>query len=297
MRLLVTGSGGLLGSAVVGAAARRYEVYSAFSEHEPSVGTPVKLDITDREKVGQALDRAKPDAIVHAAALTDVDRCEKDRDLATQVNETATAHLAGIAEKMGAYFLYVSTDYVFDGEKGMYREDDQTGPINFYGVTKLRGEESVKAAGGESSVARASVVYGSRPASGKVNFALWVVDSLRNNKEIKVLKDQYVSPTLNTDMAGLILAAVERRATGTFHLAGRSRLSRFEFATALADSMGLDKSLIEPVSIGEMKWLAMRPKDSSLDVSKASTVLGMKPATIEEALSELGRSLDAARPR
>ena len=291
MKVLVTGAGGLLGSAVASLASEKHEVFAAFNQHFPACGTPVKLDLLDGERTSAAVVKVKPDAIVHSAALSDVDRCEGDRDLAERVNHNATTTLSKSAKRAGAFFLYVSTDYVFDGARGMYREEDQTNPINLYGLTKLRGEQAVEASGAEFCIARASVIYGARPAAGKVNFALWLIENLRRGEHIRVLRDQHVSPTLNLSFAEMILEALERKQTGIFHMAGASRVSRYDFAVALADAFGLDSSLVEPVTMDEMKWVAKRPRDSSLDVSKTASFLSEKPLFLPEALLKLKHAL------
>jgi dTDP-4-dehydrorhamnose reductase len=294
LKLLVTGAGGLLGSEVARLASSRHIVYSAFNEHPPSDGRQVKLNLLDSDAILVVVSNTRPDAVIHSAALTDVDKCEREHDIATKINEEATKVLSDSARRVGAFFLYVSTDYVFDGNKGMYAENDKTNPVNFYGLTKLRGEESVRSSGAEFCIARGSVIYGARPAAGKANFALWVVEKLRNGERVKVLKDQYVSPTLNQSMADMILEAVERKVTGTFHMAGASRVSRYEFALALADVLGLDGSLIEPALMEEMHWPATRPMDSSLDVSKVSSSLKSKPLLLSDALSKLRQGIDKA---
>jgi dTDP-4-dehydrorhamnose reductase len=291
LKLLITGAGGLLGSAVTTSAVRKYEVYSAFNIHPPTGGTPIKLELLDTEQIGSMVKTTKPDAIIHAAALTDVDKCEREHDLADKVNHEATAVLSEAAKMVGAYLLYVSTDYVFDGTKGMYKEEDKTGPVDYYGLTKLRGEQSVKASGAEHCIARGSVVYGARPAAGKANFALWLIDRLRNGQRIRVLEDQYVCPTINLSFAQMILEATERRLTGTFHLAGATRVSRYEFAKALAETLDLDSDLLEPVLMKDMNWTAKRPRDSSLDVSKASSMLRAKPLPLSKALQTLKQAM------
>jgi dTDP-4-dehydrorhamnose reductase len=292
LKLLVTGAGGLLGSAVALLATSRHTVYSAFNEHLPLEGKQVKLNLLDSDAILTVMKNMRPNAVIHSAALTDVDKCEREHDIATKINEKATKTLSDSAKRVGAFFLYVSSDYVFDGNKGSYKENDKTNPVNFYGLTKLRGEESVRSSGVEFCIARGSVIYGARPAAGKANFALWVADKLRNGERVKVLKDQYVSPTLNQSMADMILEAVERRLTGTFHLAGASRVSRYEFAVALADVLGIDGSLIEPAQMKDMHWPAKRPRDSSLDVSKANSTLKSKPLLLSDAMSKLKLSID-----
>ena len=288
MKLLVTGASGLLGTRICQLATKQnYEVYSAHSQHRPQFGIPIKLDITDGAALRQVFDKTKPDVVVHSAALSDVDRCEEEKDLAWKINVESTSNIAQLCHKHNCFLVYVSTDYVFNGEKGNYKETEQTAPINNYGLTKLKGEEEVQKSGAEYCIARASVIYGSNPAAGKVNFALWLLEKLRKKEEAKTVIDQWNSPTFNTNLAEMVLEILERRITGTFHLAGATRLSRYELAQNIAETFNLDKSFLRPTSSKEMQWLAKRPKDASLNVHKAEETLACKPLQISEALSRL----------
>jgi dTDP-4-dehydrorhamnose reductase len=227
---------------------------------------------------------------VHAAALTDVDKCEVEKKLAWKTNFEATANLARLCQARGIFLLYVSTDYVFDGEKGLYREKDPPCPINHYGLAKLRGEEAVQALD-SFCVARGSIIYGAAPATGKTNFALWVLENLRNREEVKIITDQWNSPTLNVSMAEMMMEILEKRTTGIFHLAGATRLSRIEFAQCLAETFDLDPTCIIPIQSKQMKWVAKRPRDSSLNVRKAEQTLVNKPLTIREALGKMKKGI------
>ena len=253
----------------------------------PPFGTPVKVDLRNQSQLSEALRGIRPEAVVHTAALTDVDLCEKEKALATAINSNATRTIGRLATEVKASLLYVSTDYVFDGEKGSYGEVEEPNPVNFYGVTKLGGERAIREEATDYLIVRPSVIYGPPPPSGKVNFAMWLMDHLRMGEHVEVLKDQYVSPTSSTSLAEMILESVERNLTGTFHLAGASRVSRYDFARGLAEVFGFDVSLIEPVSMDEMHWLAKRPRDSSLDVSKANSTLRTKPLDLSSSLITL----------
>jgi dTDP-4-dehydrorhamnose reductase len=282
MRLLVTGGSGLMGSKVAELALRKgYDVFSGYAHHEPEHGVRVKLDLTDGTSMTDAVRECRPDLIIHTAALTDVDLCETNQDLAYKMNVLATKNLAEAAREVGAYTVYTSTDYIFDGYSGMYKEEDATNPVNYYGYCKLLGEQYCDA------VARTCVIYGAKPASGKVNFALWIVESLLNGKTIKIVTDQYITPTLNTNLAGMVLELAARRLRGLYNLAGATRISRFDFGVKLAKTFELDEDLIIKSKMSEMKWAAKRPSDSSLDTSKASRYLEAKPWSIEEALRTL----------
>jgi dTDP-4-dehydrorhamnose reductase len=170
---------------------------------------------------------------------------------------------------------------VFSGDKGMYKEEDEPNPIDYYGYTKMLGEKYCEC------IVRPCVIYGAKPASGKINFALWLIDKLRNKEEVKIVTDQYITPTLNTNLAMMLLEITERKLKGIFHTAGATRVSRHEFALRIADKFGLDKDLILPSRMEEMKWIAYRPKDSSLDTSKASRYLKEKPLDLDTALEIL----------
>jgi dTDP-4-dehydrorhamnose reductase len=292
VKLLITGASGLLGTKLCEIALRRkHEVYSAYSQHVPLYGTPVELNILDLKAEQQILDKIKPQVVVHAAALTDVDKCEMENELAWKTNVEATTNLAQLCKEHGAFLVYVSTDYVFDGEKGMCKEMDYPAPINHYGLTKLKGEECVRSLLKDYCIARTSVLFGSVPATGKTNFALWLLEKLRNGEEAKIVTDQWNSPTLNTSLANMILEIIDRRITGTYHLAGATRISRYDFSKSIAQTFSLNTDLITPCSSSEFQWIAKRPKDSSLNTGEAQQMLRNKPLGIQEALSILKREL------
>ncbi len=287
MKLLITGASGLYGSKLAELAiARNFEVYSCDVQEMPVCGNFVKFDVSNWELVNEAFKRVKPDFVVHAATLTDVDKCELNKELAWKINVEGTKNIVEAAKDAGSFLIYISTDYVFNGEKGNYTESDAPDPINYYGLTKLKAEELVKTQS-EYFIARPSVIYGSTPAAGKVNFALWLIDSLRKGERVKIVTDQWNTPTLNTNLAEMTLEVIERRLTGTFHLCGATRVSRFDFAALIAEVFGLDKSLIDSVLSSQFKWPAKRPMDSSLDTSKAQNILRNRPLELHEALKQL----------
>jgi len=176
----------------------------------------------------------------------------------------------------------------------MHKENDKPDPIDYYGLTKLKGEESIKNLADEYCIARASVIYGSTPATGKINFALWLLNKLKRKEKVKIVTDQWNSPTLNTNLANMILEVLERKLTGIFHLARATRLNRYEFAKLLAETFSLDKNLITYVPSKEIKWIAKRPQDSSLNINKAHQTLSNKPLKIEQALTEMKKEIEQA---
>jgi len=288
MDILVTGASGLLGSRLAKLLIYKgYKIYTGYYSNKPNYGIPVKLDVSNENNISKVIDEIKPDVIIHSAALTNVDVCETNKKLAWKINVLGTRNIALYSKRIKSFLIYISTDYVFDGSKGFYKEDDQPNPINYYGFTKLRGEEEVKNLVDEYCIVRPSVIYGSTPASGKINFALWVIEKLKNNESINVVTDQWNSPTLNTNLAEMLIEVLEKRLTGIYHLAGATRINRYEFAKLIAEVFSLNKELIKPIDSNKISWIARRPKDSSLDVRKALSTLSHKPYKIEDALNVL----------
>lgn len=293
MKLLITGASGLYGSKLAKLALEKgIEVYSADIQGLSTVGNFVKLDISGKAHVDEAFDTIKPDVVVHAATLTDVDKCELNKDLAWRVNVDGTKYIAQATKRVGSFLIYISTDYVFSGEKGNYVESDSPNPVNYYGLTKLLAEEIVMSLSEpDFFIGRPSVIYGATPAAGKVNFALWLIDSLRKGNRVKIVTDQWNTPTLNTSLAEMTLEVIERRISGVYHTCGATRVSRFEFAGKIADCFGLDKSLIDKAESSQFSWPAIRPMDSSLDTSKAQREFKCKPLTLDRALEQLKAEL------
>jgi dTDP-4-dehydrorhamnose reductase len=234
----------------------------------------------------------KPDIVVHAASLTDVDKCELNKALAWRVNVEGTKNIAAASQEAGSFLIYISTDYVFSGEKGCYVESDAPDPVNYYGLTKLIAEEIVQTLPEtDFAIARPSVIYGSTPAAGKVNFALWLIETLRKGERVRIVTDQWNTPTLNTNLGEMTLEVIDRRLTGIYHLCGATRASRFEFAQQIADAFGLNKGLIDKALSSQFTWPAKRPVDSSLDTSKAQHTLNCKPLPMAAALEQLKHEL------
>jgi len=285
MRIFITGGSGLLGSKIAEIALEKHEVYAGYRHSKPEFGEVTKFDLTKDADL-DVIYGIKPEVIIHTAALTNVDECEVNRELAYRINAEGTRRVAEVAKDLEAFLVYVSTDYVFSGDKGMYKEEDEPAPINYYGYTKLMGERYC------DCVARPCVIYGAKPASGKINFALWLINKLRNKEGVKIVTDQYITPTLNTNLARMLLEIAERELKGIFHLAGATRISRYDFALRIADKFGLDNDLIIPSRMEEMRWIASRPKDSSLDTSKASGYLKEKTYDLDKALRVLKEEME-----
>jgi len=208
--------------------------------------------------------------------------CEVEQNLAMNINAKATETLANESAKQQAFFVYVSTDYVFDGKTGMKKENDSPNPLGFYGKSKLAGEIALNNLSSGWCIARTSTPFGIHPT--KKSFPLWVKENLESKKEISVLTDQFTSPTYVPNLSKMLIEVATRQITGIIHLAGATRISRYSIAEMVADRLNLDKTLLLPAKITEMNWKAQRPQDSSLDVSLATEILEEKPQKIEQSL-------------
>ena len=257
--------------------AASWDVLGVYNQHAVGGVPAVKYDL--REGVRELVMQHKPSLVVHAAALGDVDKCEEEPQLCYLLNAAVTRELANAAYRVGARVVYISTDYVFSGDRGMYREDDSPRPVNYYGLTKLLGEEAVLTV--EGVVVRTSWIYGLGP--GRLNFGRAVVERLSRGEEVKAIVDQWGSPTLNTLIAEAVARLADMEFSGVIHVAG-PRMSRYDFALAIAEVFGFPK-LVRPISMTEVGYRAPRPRDSSLNNERAVSTLGIPLHDIRHALT------------
>ena len=266
---------------------RDYEVLGIDRYAPTDQRNELALDITERRAV-ESIARAEPSVIVHTAAETNVDLCETDHEHARTINVEGTANIVEGCVKVGAKLIFISTDYVFDGTKGNYSEADQPNPIGFYGTSKLEAERIVISKLPKALIMRTSVLYGWHPS--KLNFATWIIKGLREHQTLRVVNDHTNSPTLADNLARAVRAAIERASEGLLHVAGRERINRFDFAHKIAKNFDLDESLLVPVEMCDMSWVAKRPRDSSLDVAKAEKELGIELLGVNRGLEEMLRT-------
>ncbi len=291
MRILVTGSSGLIGTQLTSDLLKLdIEVYSAFHDNVPEYGIPTHLELTDPEEVSHIIQEIKPDIIIHSAALTNVDFCEKNPILANLVNTKATEIITNICNQNKVSLFYISTDYVFDGFKGTYDENTIPNPLCVYGQTKLKGEQYIQKHCLNYCIVRTSTPYGVH--SIKESFPMFVINKLIKHESIQVVEDQFTSPTYIPNLSKIIIELILKNFSGIFHVSGKSRISRYELALSLAEKLHFDKNLIKPILSSKMNWKAKRPNDSSLNVNKINDMLTEKPLSIEEGLNSFITELE-----
>ncbi len=249
------------------------------------------IDITQKKAVDLLLQEERPDVVFLTAAVTNVDFCEKNSERAFDVNVSGVKNVADACNKQGCFLVFYSTDFVFDGKKGNYSESDAPRPLNVYGKTKLQAEQEIAKTLRDYLIIRTSTLYGKFDSSQKSDekkksFVQWVFESLRAGKEIRVVTDQITNPTLVDDLAEASISLVEKKARGIFHVAGKTPLSRLQFAEKIRERFALPKQLIKPIETEQLSQTAKRPRDSSLALGKLNS-LGITTRDIESALQEL----------
>ena len=284
---MVTGSSGLLGRRLVSALSGAHEVVG-IDKYILEGQKGFAVDITQRQRTLESIVTIGPNVVVHTAAETNVDRCETEQDLARRINVDGTANIADACAKAGAKLILTSTDYVFDGAKGNYAETDEPNPVSFYGRTKLEAERITAKTLPDSLIVRTSVLYGWHPT--KLNFATWVLKGLRERQTLRVADDHINSPTFADNLANAIRKTIEQNSKGILHIAGKERVSRFDFARRIAKQFGLDEGLLLPVQMKDLGWIARRPRDSSLNVGKAEKELGVELFGVDRGVEEMVKS-------
>jgi dTDP-4-dehydrorhamnose reductase len=249
------------------------------------------VDIADENKIKEVVRKINPDFVINTAAMTNVDLCETERDLAHKINALGAKYIGEVCKEIGCYLCHISTDYVFDGEKGDYVEEDEINPINYYGYTKAEGERLLNELDHDSmSIVRISVPYCISPV--KVNFFMWVLERLKNNEVVNAVIDQWNTPTYVNEFVYGVVKIYEKDVKGLLHFGGGEKVSRYEFALKVAEVFGFDESLIKPVKSSELGWKAKRPRDTSLNSEKVKKLLGIKLKSVDECLNEIKSSLE-----
>jgi dTDP-4-dehydrorhamnose reductase len=298
-RLLVTGAAGLLGQAVLREArARGFQVIGSCSRTNCFIdGEPLFAADLNRQGCGSELIAAhRPASVIHCAAATDVDWCEENPGSATRINVEASGELAEAAANIGAFFLYVSTDAVYEGDHGNYSETDPVGPVNVYARTKLLGEDRVRQSGGDVAIVR-TTVYGWRGRE-KRTLSEWILDRLESGGSVPGFSDVVFTPMLSADLSEVLLTTAERRLCGLWNVAGSEACSKFEFARRLAEKAGYSPDRVEPVRLDEGSLKARRPRNTSLRSERITAALGRSMPGVDSGLTRFlqVRTLKQALP-
>jgi dTDP-4-dehydrorhamnose reductase len=294
-KLLIIGVSGLTGYKLANLPINDFQIYGTYNKRPLEIKNCkiYQLDKTNKENTLYLLKKISPDVIIDCSALHNVDYCETHREETRKVNLEAPLFIANYCKDYGTRMIYISTDYVFDGTAENYNEESKPNPLNYYGNIKLKAEIEIARSGISYGIARTSLIFGWNPgelvgkksSSGKtMNFVIWALNKLRKGESLKIVTDQYSTPTLADNLAESLLGLARSDIKGIFHTAGKDCLNRYEFTLKIADIFNINKDLITPVDSKSFNQVAKRPMHCCLDVSKADRVLNIKPLTVEESL-------------
>lgn len=292
MKILLTGANGMVGSNLSKELTKTNHTVLATGRSENRLPPSYlhekfkysSLDITDKDDVMNIVTGFKPDLIIHGAAITQVDECEQNKMLSYRTNVDATDYLILAAEEINARYCYLSTDFVFSGENGPYVEEDETGPVNFYGMTKELAEQHIMQSNLSWTIIRTILLYGKADHLNRSNFIYWVKENLEANKPIKVVADQIRTPTYIPDLTKAIINMAERGSQGLYHISGMEVMSPYEMSLVIAQKLGLDTSLIQPVDAQTFSQKGKRPLKTGFIIEKAIKDIHFHPTPFGEAL-------------
>ncbi len=299
-RILITGSNGLLGQKLVQLLSKtvgittiatslgknRLPFKDGYEYHE--------MDVTSEESIAQTVLDTKPDVIIHTAAMTNVDTCELQKETCWRLNVTAVEYLIKVCEIHKIFLQHLSTDFVFDGKNGPYIETDKPNPISFYGWSKYAAEKAIQSATINWAITRTVLVYGTAHDMSRSNIILWVKNSLEANKPIKVVTDQFRTPTLAEDLALGCLLIAQNESEGIFHISGNDLLTPYQMAILAANYFQLDTSLISQANAASFKEIARRPPRTGFVIKKAFEVLNYNPTSFKDGIHILATQLKEA---
>lgn len=309
MKILITGSNGLLGQKLVYKLREKKNVEciatargeNRLIKREGYVYE--SLDITNKKNVEEVFAKFLPDVVINTAAMTNVDACETDREGSWLMNATAVGYQVKALEELSKehsgynpHFIHLSTDFIFDGTHGPLDESEKPNPLSYYAEGKLEAEKIVQASSLDWAIARTVLVYGIVDNMSRSNIVLWVKSNLEQGKTINVVDDQFRTPTLAEDLADGCILIAEKRAKGIYNISGKDFYSILQLAQVVADYYGLDKSLIKPSKSADIKQPAKRPPVTGFIIDKAKNDLGYDPHSftegikiLEEQIKEMGK--------
>ena len=300
MKILVTGATGLLGQKLTSLLIQKHDIHTIATARK-AVNYNLKnaefriLDVTDKKETEKVILEVKPNVVIHTAAMTQVDQCETEREACWKANVTAIEYLISACEKVNAFLVHVSTDFIFDGSHGPLDEAAIPNPVSYYGESKLAGEKLVINSKLDWVILRTVLVYGITEDMSRSNIVLWVKKSLEEGKSINVVNDQWRTPTLAEDLAMACYLAATKRSKGIFNISGEKMMTPYDIAIETADFFGLDKSLIKETDSSKFKQVAARPLKTGFIIEKAKRELGYQPHSFREGLEVIRKSLNVNR--
>lgn len=293
LKILITGSNGLLGQKIVALCINLEINFVATSAGKNrNTDCPQEnyftVDITNENQVKEVFEQSEPTHVIHTAAITNVDYCELNPKECEDVNLSATKFLADFCIFKNIHFQFVSTDFVFDGEKGDYSEEDTVNPISIYGKSKADGEKYlINGAYKNWSIVRTIIVYGKGNNLSRSNLIVWAKEALENGIKIKIIDDQFRAPTFASDLAEACLAIIQMNKTGVFNISGPTTYSIYEIVSRIGSHFGYSMDNVERISSKTLDQPAKRPPKTGFNLTKSKREIGYSPKTLEQSFDIL----------
>lgn len=297
IRILVTGSNGLLGQTLLKQLLDTRCNVIAISKGENRFSIKkgyyyFAVDITNTNLLLQTIKTVKPHYIINTAVLSDLDFCEENQELCNAVNVESVKSLVSISKELNAHLIQISTDNVFDGKKEIYKETDKPNPINFFGKSKQLAEQFIIESNIDYTIIRTALVYGKVSKMNKSSLIVWLKETLEDQDKVNAENDQYKMPTYVESLARTCLLVMQGEAKGIYNVSSNELLSIYQIAQQVAEVFNLDTSLITPVSKNALNKKAKQPSKITFDLSKAINDLGIKPKSFKEDLNDFKKQLE-----
>lgn len=288
MKLLITGSNGFVAGSVIARAKNHWEVHGIARSALPVDHDNVHyhlLDLLDAEKLAELFIKIKPDAVIHAAAIANIDFCEKNKSMAETINVDVTETIARLCKEADIKMIHCSTDTVFDGTKGFYTEDDLPNPVNYYAETKVKSEEIVLTSSSKNVVARLALVMGLLSREKGNSFLFDLIEKLKNNEQVKFAENEIRTPVDVITLGAALVELADNNFSGVIHLAGNTRIDRFNMAKQIAIDMKFSPEFIISTNSNAIPDRAPRPNDASMNNNKAKKILKTPMCSLQEGLA------------
>ena len=297
MKFLITGSNGLLGQKLI----QKLSRLSSVDLIATSIGKNrlsnienykyVSLDITDKDNVNDVISRENPDVVINTAAMTNVDLCEDEKERCDALNVDAVRYLANACLKISAHLIHISTDFIFDGEDGPYKEEDKPNPLSYYGLSKLDSEKILYKHECNWTILRTIIIFGVGEGLSKGNIVLWAKEALEKGEDLNIIDDQFRAPTLAEDLADACIIAANKKEYGIFNTSGKDIMSIYEMVERIGKHYKLNTANLNRISTDTLNQKAKRPPRTGFVLDKAKEILGYNPHSFEESLSIIQKQL------
>ncbi len=281
-KILVLGGSGLIGSSLVPLLQNNFEVFTTYYQNNVHKNS-FEMDILSTPSLENAFKISQPDIVVNLCTIyNNLEFCEKNKQLVMAINGDSLQNIVKLSNDYSSFLLSFSSDYVFDGISGDYKEDDLTSPINFYGVSKVKGEKNIQDTSNNYCIVRTGMVYGKNNV--KQTLPDWILEKIENEQLLEMISDQFMTPTYLDNLCKMVEEIITKMYSGIIHLAGTTKMSRYDFAKKMLDLLGKPTDKLIPISCSHFDNNEIRPKNSTLNTDKAKSLLNEKPESFDSAI-------------